>query len=251
MAGAEDRGAWFNEIADFLGPAYLRYSFTKGTPQEVDVLVDALGLEPGRTKVLDVGCGPGRHAHELARRGIEVHGVDLSPTFVELARRNAPPPAEAGARATFEVMDARQLPYDQEFDAAISLCQGAFGLLGADAEGDGEVLRGMARAIQPGHGRVAFTAFNAYFLVRHLEDQDSFDPETGINTEQTTLTDEHGHTTPATLYTTCFTPRELRLLAHQAGLRTTGIYSTAPGAYSTTARPNLDSPELLVTAVRL
>ena len=36
--------------------------------QEVDFLVDALGLGPGQ-RVLDVGCGPGRHAHALARRG--------------------------------------------------------------------------------------------------------------------------------------------------------------------------------------
>ena len=245
MSAPKSNDGWFNEVADFLGPAYLRYSFTKGTAQEVDFLVDVLGLEPGRSRVLDVGCGPGRHAHELARRGIEVHGVDLSHTFVDLARQGTPTPT--AAKATFEVMDARDLPYDEEFDAAISLCQGGFGLVGE--HGDGEILRGMARAIRP-DGRTAFTAFNAYFLVRHLEDQDRFDPETGVNTEATTLRNEQGETKPATLYTTCLTPRELRLLAIQAGLRTTGIYSTAPGAYAKTP-PNLDSPELLVTAVRL
>ena len=62
---------WFEPIAEHLGPAYLRYSFTKGTVQEVDHVVGALGLEPGQ-RVLDVGCGPGRHAHELARRGFGV-----------------------------------------------------------------------------------------------------------------------------------------------------------------------------------
>ncbi len=80
---------WFQPIAEHLGAAYLRYSFTKGTVQEVDHIVGALQLEPGE-RVLDVGCGPGRHAHELARRGIAVHGVDISERFVELAREHAP-----------------------------------------------------------------------------------------------------------------------------------------------------------------
>ena len=60
---------WFEPVADHLGTAYLRYSFTKGTRQEIDHLVPALGLEPGM-RVLDVGCGPGRHAHALAQLGI-------------------------------------------------------------------------------------------------------------------------------------------------------------------------------------
>ena len=84
------RDHWFEDLADHLGGAYLRYSFTKGTEQEVGFLVDALGLEPGM-RVLDVGCGPGRHAHALGRLGLVVHGVDISERFVELARRDAPP----------------------------------------------------------------------------------------------------------------------------------------------------------------
>ncbi len=45
--------------------------------QEVDALVSLFGLEPGE-RVLDVGCGPGRHALELASRGFDVVGVDIS-----------------------------------------------------------------------------------------------------------------------------------------------------------------------------
>ena len=90
---------WFEPIADHLGRAYLRYSFTKGTAQEVAFLAEALALRPGM-RVLDVGCGPGRHAHALASVGIEVHGVDISERFVELAREDAPP------GATFERLDS-------------------------------------------------------------------------------------------------------------------------------------------------
>ena len=80
---------WFEPVADHLGPAYLRYSFTKGTEQEVDFLVDLLDLRPG-TLVADIGCGPGRHAHALARRGIGVVGVDISARFVALAAAAGP-----------------------------------------------------------------------------------------------------------------------------------------------------------------
>ena len=135
---------WFEPIADHLGAAYLRYSFTKGTVQEVDHVVAALGLRPGE-RVLDVGCGPGRHAHELARRGIAVHGIDISPAFVELAP-GARRPARRSSGSTPAAMT-----FDGEFDAAICLCQGAFGLMTADGE-DEAVLAGIAGRCDPAGG---------------------------------------------------------------------------------------------------
>ena len=98
--------------------------------------MEALGLGPG-TRVLDVGCGPGRHSLALAARGIEVVGVDISQRFVDLATAATPP----GQPARFERLDARALPFDAEFDAAISLCQGAFGLAGGPAAAPATVLR--------------------------------------------------------------------------------------------------------------
>ena len=224
-----------------MGRAYLRYSFTKGTEQEVAFLVDALGLQPGE-RVLDVGCGPGRHAHALAREGIEVVGVDLSVRFVELARDGAPP------GASFEVGDARSLRYEEEFDAAVCLCQGAFGLLGG-GDDDLRVLSGIKRALKPG-GRVALSAFSAYFQVRFLEERDDFDAATGVNRETSTVKSEDGTAEAAFSFaTTCFTPRELRLLCTSAGLTVDDVHSVTPGDYARRA-PDLDHPEFLVLAHR-
>jgi SAM-dependent methyltransferase len=230
---------WFEPLADHMGSAYLRYSFTKGTRQECDALVEVLGLVPGM-RVLDVGCGPGRHAHELARRGISVHGVDISETFVALARSTAP------GGATFERVDARSLTFIDEFDAAICLCQGAFGLLGPDSE-NLAVLTGIARALKPG-GRAAVSAFNAYFRVKYQGDTE-FDAVSGVSHEHTEIRDPAGVALPAELWTTCFTPRELRLLSAAAGLTVDGIWSVEPGSYRFGA-PTVESPEFLLMAHR-
>src|SRR5262245_50505371 len=191
-------------------------------------------------RVLDVGCGPGRHAHALAERGIVVHGIDISNRFVELARDNAP------AGATFERLDAQALTFDAEFDAVICLCQGAFGLMTADGQ-DATVLAGMARALKPG-GRLALTAFSAYFVLKHWEGAD-FDAATGINHERTEIRNEAGEAVTTDLWTGCYTPRELRLLCEAHGLRVDGVSSVEPGAYSLAA-PTSDSAEFLLLATR-
>jgi SAM-dependent methyltransferase len=246
-----DERHWFEDLADHLGGAYLRYSFTKGTDQEVDFLLGALGLAPG-ARILDVGCGPGRHAQALGRRGFEVVGVDISERFVALAQENTPD----GLAVTFERADARSLRLENEFDAVISLCQGAFGLADGPAAGmglsrldpDRVVLEGMARALRPG-GRLALSAFSAYFQVRFLGEADVFDAERGVNHEHTTIRDEAGREAPAEAWTTCFTPRELRLMADAAGLRPDDIWSVTPGDYA--ARPpDIDHPEFLLLATR-
>lgn len=251
MPNSEESPAhFFESVADHLGSAYLRYSFTKGTIQEVDFLVDALGLTAG-DRVLDVGCGPGRHAYELAKRGIVVHGVDISERFIEIARADAP------AGATFERADARRLELVQgfgDYDAAISLCQGAFGLAAlagepvAAVDPDGVILAGMGRAVRAG-GCLAVSAFSSYFQVRYHENHDSFDADGGVNHEITTIKSETGESMQTDLWTSCFTPRELRLLARQSGLVVDHVWGVTPGTYER-SRPTTDTPEFLLLAHR-
>jgi SAM-dependent methyltransferase len=235
-------GPWFNEIAAFLGPAYLRNSFTMGTENEVGFLVDSLGLQPGM-RVLDVGCGPGRHSLALARRGIETHGVDLSPDFIALARETA---AKEHVPATFEELDVRDLSVDAEYDAVLCICQGGFGLLGGDD--DDAIIGRIARAARPGGG-VAVSAFSSGFAIRWLEDGEDFDPRTGVLHEQATVRNAAGDERVFDLWTTCFTARELSLMAIAAGLEVRAIHGVRPGEYAA-GPPTLDHPELLLFAWR-
>ena len=237
---------WFEELADHMGEAYLRYSFTKGTVQEIDFLVDELALEPG-ARVLDLGCGPGRHSLELARRGFEVVGVDISGTFIDVAtKRTSDLPG-----ATFVRADARNLPFDHPalaigFDAVVCLCQGAFGLMTSDGD-DRRVLEGIRRALRPGGG-LALSAFSAYFSVRYHEAAD-FDADRGLSHEKTTVKSPDGRDLDTVLWTGCYTPRELRLLLAEVGFEVDAIYSVEPGAYG--RRPaTVESPEFLVCGRR-
>ena len=228
---------WFEPLAEHMGEAYLRYSFTKGTRQEIDQVVEWLSLEPGM-RVLDVGCGPGRHTYELARRGIHTHGIDISKAFIDIASAGAP------NGATFERADARSLRFSAEFDAAICLCQGAFGLMTANGQ-DHEVLRGIQRSLRP-NGRLALSAFNAYFAVKYHENA-LFDAESGVSREDTVVKNANGESMQAELWTGCYTPRELRLMLHAEGFGVDHIFSVEPGAYEERP-PSLESPEYMVIA---
>jgi len=258
MATSPPERHWFEDVADHLGPAYLRYSFTMGTAQEVSFLTEVLSLEPGMT-VLDVGCGPGRHAVALAEAGISVIAVDISERFLEVGEDVA---VRRGVSDLIEWhrIDARSMVGDRrvdgrDVDAAVSLCQGAFGL-GGPADGDdpqnlapdSAVLAGIRSALRPG-GQVAVSAFSSYFQVRWLESHDAFDAAGAVNHEHTELRDEVGSTVPAQLWTTCYTPRELRLVAIMAGLEVDHVWSVTPGEYAR-VEPTIDTPEFLLLARR-
>ena len=232
-----DRGRFFEAVASHAGAAYLRYSFTRGTEQEVAFLLDALALTPGH-RVLDVGCGPGRHAVAMAEAGLHVVGADIAHDFLTIAATAAP-------AAAFVRADARSLPVAPGFDAVISLCQGGFGLTGDDGA---DVVAELAGAARPG-GRVAFTAFSAYFAVRFLEETDRFDADAGVNHEVAGVKNPQGEERDFDLWTSCYTPRELRLLCALAGLRVDGVWAVTPGAYARN-QPDLDHPEFLVVSTK-
>lgn len=230
---------YFAELGNKLGDAYLRYDFTRGTAQEVEFLVELLDLRPGM-RVLDVGCGPGRHAVALAAAGLRVTGIDVSSRFLEIAARRC---REAGVAAAFFECDARRMPFDDEFDAVVSICEGAFGVMGED---DALVLRRMMEAAAGG-APVVLTAFSALYEARHPRTEARFDLDRGIVYEQTTIKDESGVDHPAELWTTVYTPRELRLLAIGCGLVPEHVWGVEPGDFARRAS-DFERPELMLVA---
>ena len=239
------REHWFEDLASHMKAAYLRYSFTKGTIQEIDFILDATNAAVG-SSFIDVGCGPGRHSLELARRGMRVRGIDVSQDFIDVARRQASD--ESLIEAEFMRLDARSLLGESvmhaRFDYAICLCQGAFGLMVDDRQ-DVEILAGIRKCLKR-NGVIVLSAFNAYFSVKHHEGAE-FDVLSGVSHETTDIRNDQGEVKNVDLWTGCYTPRELRLVFDMAGFDILSISSSEPGHYSAAAC-STELPEFLVIA---
>ena len=107
------------------------------TRLEAETIVELLGLERG-ARVLDLGCGWGRHAIELARLGCSVVGLDQSAALLERGRALA---REAGVEVEWVEGDMGSFDREGEFDAVLSL----FSSLGYSG-GDDEDVRVLASA---------------------------------------------------------------------------------------------------------
>ena len=112
--------------------------------RHADVVLDLLDVRPG-SRILDVGCGAGRHARALARRGVRVTGVDLSAELLEEARERSP---GTPGSPTYIQWDARELPFRAQFEGAISMFT-SFGYFEERAD-DLRLMQGVARALLPG-----------------------------------------------------------------------------------------------------
>ena len=113
------------------------------THAEVDFLVSEID-PPAGGRLLDVPCGNGRHARELAGRGYRLTGVDLSEEFIDQARREA---KGASLEVDWRLDDMRNLSAEAVYDGAY--CMGnCFGYL--EHDGMVEFVEALARSLKPG-----------------------------------------------------------------------------------------------------
>lgn len=233
--------AWYRELFDRLGVKYLDYPFTQGTHQEVSFLIDTLALTPGM-RILDIGCGAGRHCIELAKRGFRPVGVDLSRRMVQVARACA---AEQGVTLRLVRADARAMPFSEVFDVAISLCEGAFGIMDGDQD-DRQLLLEVYRALRPG-GFFLVNVLHAAFAFRHPENDELLEVERSVGHWTERGVGEDG--TPfelrcANRYYTC---SELRMLLEACGFEAVAFWGSLAGNFE--RRPvRLDDFEFLALA---
>jgi SAM-dependent methyltransferase len=194
----------------------------EATTAEADFFARHLALAPG-ARVLDVACGDGRLALELARRGYRVTGVDISEDFLAAARRSA---GDEGLAVEWRQSDMRDLPWREDFDG--SFCGGSsFGFLGDT--GDLDFVRAVARTLKPG-ARFSIDAVKAaeviapHFRERHAMEvkdirfaaENRYDPAAGWMESRYTITRGERSETRLARHR-IYTYREVEAMLEEAG----------------------------------
>jgi len=149
-------------------------------PQEVDLVVERLGLDPG-AHVLDLSCGPGRHSLELARRGFRVTGVDRTERFLAQARQTA---EEEGLDIEFVHADMREFRRPEAFDSVINLFT-SFGYF-EDRADDRRVIENLHASLRPS-GRLLIEMMGKERLARIFRERDWHPIEGGFFLEERKL----------------------------------------------------------------
>jgi SAM-dependent methyltransferase len=218
-----DRSNWFEDF--FHGVAndlWRKIADPEQTRAEADFLEKTLGR---KTRLLDVPCGNGRHALELARRGCRVTGLDISQEFIGEARELA---KARKLKAEFVQGDMRQLRWRSEFDGVF--CVGnAFGYLEYS-----DMLRfvdGLARALAPGGRFVIETGMAAESILPTLKEREWYQVQdilfaienrylgdaSCLETEATFV--RNGRTERRTWWHWVYTAGEIRRLLERSGLK--------------------------------
>jgi 2-polyprenyl-3-methyl-5-hydroxy-6-metoxy-1,4-benzoquinol methylase len=251
---------WYEELFENYGKQYDKEIFTMGTSGECDFIEQEIGFDK-QARILDIGCGTGRHSIGLAERGYEnLLGIDLSDTQLERAKEKA---RERSLKINFQKHDARDLPFQEEFDLAIMICEGAFPLMETD-EMNFRILQNAAKALKS-NGKFIFTTLNGLFPLFHsvkdflasakgegnaVYDNNSFDLMTFRDQNITTIEDDSGNKKELQCNERYYVPSEITWLLKSLGFQKIDIYGAKLGAFSRNDRLTIDDFEMLVIAGR-
>ncbi|HOD14550.1 MAG TPA: class I SAM-dependent methyltransferase [Spirochaetota bacterium] len=248
---------WYEALFENYGKKYDSECFTQGTIGECDFIEQEAGRDR-IIRILDIGCGTGRHSIELARRGYNVTGVDLSESQLARAREKA---AAERLAIPFLKHDARELPFANEFALAVMLCEGAFPLMETD-EMNYQILAGAARSLKS-PGKFIFTTLNGLFPLFHsvkdflaaavaegnaTYEGGTFDLMTFREHSTTVFEDDDGNKKKLACNERYYVPPEITWLLKQLGFKSVDIFGAKLGAFSRTDRLTPDDFEMLVIA---
>ena len=246
---------WYESLFENYGQTYDNESFTQGTNGECDFIEKELKSDKS-LKILDVGCGTGRHAIELSKRGFTVTGIDLSESQLTRAREKS---EKDHLKINFIKQDARYLPYYNEFDMAIMLCEGGFPLMETD-EMNYDILNGVSRSLKA-EGKFIFTTLNGLFPLYHsVEDfcattseegnatyrSNTFDLMTFRDHNITEFEDDSGNKKTLKCNERYYVPSEITWLLKSLGFRKVDIFGAKLGEFSRNDHLTTKDFEMLV-----
>jgi SAM-dependent methyltransferase len=213
--------------------SYDQNGFTSNTSAEVDFILTLYPISP-KSRILDVGCGTGRHAVEFGKRGYQVTGIDLSEKMLEVARQKA---RLADVSVEWIHADATEFSTTKEYDLAVCLCEGAVGLIekGEDAEEhDGAIFRNIWKSLKP-NAPFVLTALNGYSTIRQMKDEfiaeGRFDPDTMVSNYEDQLDLPDGPVVMR-IYERLFIAPEMVKLLNAAGFTVDNIYGGTAGHWA-------------------
>jgi SAM-dependent methyltransferase len=234
---------WYEELYDDFA-RYDQEPSAQGTQGQVDFIERIIRYDRSK-RILDVGCGSGRHALELSRRGYPVVGIDLSPSMLEKGRQTA-----QAEQLTVEFVegDARRMAFSEEFDVAVILGEGAFSLMETD-EMDQLILAQAAQALRPG-GVLIMTAPNAAHMLGQEEPAGSFDPITLRETFTVEKIDAQGNRHLLECTQRYYTCPELGWMLKDAGIGEIEFFAVSGPTYERHGKPSTAHFEFGAIAVR-